>query len=257
MIRHTIAYKRLRRQIQDLFDFVVVVCYAVPSLRQQIKAIRGGKASRSLLRPDYFVHDRSSLETVEKRAISYKSKLSSYVLISSFSFFEDYVKSVMREMIDFHGGDSDFIALGERRAKTFILSPSKAITGHKRKLQEPIKPAKMEKYEKYSKALVDLGYRFPTELLSAYGVRKLVEKASQLRAFDIPDLLQNGIHVELDDKTIETFHNIREIRNRIAHGEKVRLSLKKVMEMNRFLREFARNIDQHLVEHFFIIEKYA
>lgn len=257
MITHSAAYGRLRRQSQDLFDFVVVVCYAVPSLRQQIKGVRGEKAIRSLLRPDFFVHDKSSVEKIKKRATSYKSKLSSYVLLSSFSFFEEYVKSVIHEVIDFHGGDTEFVELAERRANAFILSPSNETTKHKRKLQEPIKPSKIKKYEKHSKALVDLGYRFPTELLSAYGVRKLVEKINKLRAFDIPDLLQNGIHMELDDETIDLFNSIRNVRNRIAHGEKVRMSLKKVMAWNKFLSGLAAKMDRHLVEHFFVIEKHV
>lgn len=257
MIGHTNAYDRLRHQMQDLFDFAVVVCYAVPLLKRQIKAIKVGKAALSVLRPDYFTHDKSSLDQVQKRTVGYKSKLASYILLSSFSFFEEYLNSAMHEMIEFHGGVSEFIMLAEKRARRFILSQSNKTKNHKRKLQEPIKTAKIKKYEKHSKALVNVGYRFPTELLSAYGVRMLVEKTNQMKAYEIPDMLQKGLHIELKNNTIETFHNIRDMRNRIAHGEKVRSSLKKVMGMNTYLRGLAKTIDQHLVEHFFVIEKYA
>lgn len=257
MKAHTDAYFLFKRQVEDLFHFVVVICYAMPSLKRQIKAIREGKTTPSRLRPDFFITDKRSIEKIQEHIPGYRSKLSSYAFLSVFSFFEAYVNSAVREIIDFHGGDAEFIALAERRAKQLMSSQTLEIQESKRKLQEPIKPAKSKKYEKYSKRLTKAGYRFPSELLSVYGVRMLTKKTNRLRASEIPILLQDCFQMKLSDNTVETFHSIRQERNKIAHGKKARVSLKKIMEMNNYLHSLAVKIDQHLVEHFLVIEKYA
>jgi len=41
-------------------------------------------------------------------------------------------------------------------------------------LQEPAKGARKGSYQKHSKKLVDLGYRFPSELLAPYGAKILI-----------------------------------------------------------------------------------
>lgn len=257
MKTHTDAYYRLKRQIEDAFDFAVIVCYAVPLLKRQIKAIEEGKMAPRPFRPDYFVYDKTSREKMREKTANYKSALSSYILLSSFSFFEAYVNSAIKELIDFHGGKTEFIAIAERRARKFMSLTSNEIKNHKRRLQEPIKPSKIEKYEKHTKALKDLGYRFPTELFSAYGVLMLIKKLKRLKSHNIPYLLRDGLHMDLDDKTIKEFHKIRDKRNKIAHGTIIRLSLKEVMGMNRYLNDLAQKIDQHLVKYFLVIEKFA
>ena len=254
MIAHTNAYLRLRKQIEEMFDFTVTVCFAVPSLKEQIRVVKKGIAE-NLPEPDYF-ENNVPLEAVQKRAANYKLKLARYLLLSSFSFFEAYVKDGILEMVEFHGGSDQFIKTAERRALTFVDTSDDNIHDIKRRLQEPEKPVKRLKYEKYSKQLANTDYKFPSELLSSYGVRLLISKVINLKSVEIPELLEHGLHLQID---ANRFHQIRDARNKIAHGktDEIKISFQDAMEMNKDLRNFATTIDNHLIDHFFVMEKYA
>lgn len=259
MIGNTKSYSRLKTQAEELFNFAVVVCYAVPSLKAQVSVIKKGLAGPNLPRPDYFTGDKTPPEGVQQRAENYKHTLARYIVISSFSFFEAYIEDAIRELIDFHGGDEQFINTAEQSAKKFLSAMPASIEKHKRKLQEPIKPQKKLKYAKHSQELIDAGYRFPSELLSSYGVRAIIQKLESLKSADIPDLMMQGFHLNLDQKTIDRFHEIRGARNDIAHGKiakRKNLSLNDAMQMNSDLRDIAVKFDKHLVEHFFVIEQF-
>jgi hypothetical protein len=258
MKNHTDAYDRLRRQADEMFGFVVAVCYAMPLLKKEIKTIQRAKIAGFLHRPDYFKHDKSLPDEIQKKGLAtYKSKLSAYMLLSSFSYFEDYVTSAISEIINLHGGEAKFMELAKRRVEKFMSTQTAEIKKHKMKLQEPIKRSKAEKYKKHSAELSKLGYRFPSELLSCYGLQLIIEKTKHLKANEIPEILRKGLNMKLDESATRTFHAIRDMRNRLAHGEKVNLSLKRVMDMNSNLRELAKNIDQHLIENFYVIEEYS
>jgi hypothetical protein len=256
MLTCTQAYSRLKHQVQGLFDFSVSVCYAMPVFKKHIKELQKDGATTPFPRPDFF-YDNSSLEHLRKRTHNYKAKLASYILISSFSFFENYLISALNELIDFHGGSEKFIDLAETRASKFIQSISDETRKHKRKLQEPIKLKNAKKYEKHAKILVNSGYRFPTELLSSYGIRMLIQKTKKMKARDIPEFLQNGLHMNMSEEKVTKFMEFKDRRNKIAHGEKVTLSMRQVMGIHKFLHELAISIDKHLIEHFFVIEKYT
>ncbi|ENC7788569.1 hypothetical protein ABK244_002647 [Yersinia enterocolitica] len=73
----------------------------------------------------------------------------------------------------------------------------------------------------------------------------------------MPDFLTNGFAFELNDESVETFHNIRELRNKIAHGDTVNLDLTDITEKCKFLSSLAKDFDQHLLKHFFISEKFV
>ena len=255
MIKNTEAYLRLREQIDDMFDFTATVCFAVPSLKEQIRVIKKGIAT-SLPTPDYFYGSNIQLENVQKRAVNYKLKLARYLLLSSFSFFEAYVKDGILEMVEFHGGSDQFIKTAERRALSFVEISDENIHDFKRKLQEPEKLSKSLKYKKFSKNLTATDYKFPSELLASYGVRLLIQKVNNLKSVDIPVLLEHGLHLKIDSKR---FNQIRDARNKIAHGKtnEINISFQDAMEMNQDLRNFAIEIDKHLIDNFFVIEKYA
>lgn len=253
MISNTKALNVLRTQIQEVYDFAVLNCYSVPSLKMRMKDIEKGIEGIRLPNPDYF-KGSITLDELRNKAQNYKTNLCKYVLLSSFSFFESYVISAINEMIDFHGGRDDFLKLSQLKTSQFINNSSRQLTIYKRKLQEYFKSGKKEKYNKYYQLLEKDNYRFPTQLLSPYGVKKLIEVLDTIRSVDIPDVLAYGLNMNLGEATTEQFHNIRNIRNMIAHGDTVKLDLKKVGSYNKFLRDLSIKIDKHLVEHFFVIE---
>ena len=181
MIKHTDSYLRFRKQSQDMLNFVVTVCFAIPSLKEQIRLTRAGIAS--LPPPDYF----KAISIEPSRLVDYKLKLSRYIVLGSFSYFEAYVIDAITEMIEFHGGAEEFIKRTRKKNEEFISSADISTQEHIRKLQEPEKPGKKLKYLKHSKCLIEAGYKFPSGLLAVYGIRSLSEKLKNLRSVDIPD----------------------------------------------------------------------
>jgi hypothetical protein len=253
---HTDAYDKLRGQAEDLFNFVVVVCYAMPLLKTKVKEVKASGGKTVLHVPDYFVHDKSDIKRIEKEGIAkYKANLASHLVLSSFSFFEDYVNTAIQEIIDFHGGQEKFLELARKQRETSMIHLTAEIKLHKGKLQEPLKKAKNAQYNKHAEALGKLGYMFPTELLAAYGVQVLIKKVGSMKAHEMPEFLRDCFGLKLDRIDIEQFDRIRDYRNKIAHGTKVKLCIREAIEMNSFLRDLALKIDQHLIEHFYVFER--
>ena len=109
MIKHTLAFKRLKTEQQNILDFTVLVCYAIPNLKKSIKGFKENvKNYEKLAKADYFIEE-INLPKIEKLVQDYKGDLGKYTLLSAFSFFESYIKDVVNELIDFHGGQEIFI----------------------------------------------------------------------------------------------------------------------------------------------------
>ena len=252
---NTKAYLRLREQVQGSFDFAVVVCYAVPALKRQLSLLDKGVIT-ALPKPDYYPPDKNPPKQLRQQAMSYRGALATHLLISTFSFFEAFVEAAIREVIDYHGGAEAFQRRAKERDAKFIAQTPVDIAKHQQRLRGPVKKAKAQRYSKHSNALVKGGYRFPTELFSAYGVRMLLQKLGNIKAVDLPDMLRDGFHLDINDSDVAAFHNMRDARNRIAHGDVISLSLKQVAEYNALLRQLAYRFDQHLNLHFLITEDF-
>jgi tRNA G37 N-methylase TrmD len=84
----------------------------------------------------------------------------------------------------------------------------------------------------------------------------LIQKISNMSAKDIPDVLVDGLHMDIDEARVLEYHNTREVRNKIAHGESVNLTIEQVTNMSKALRSLALDIDQHLLRYYFISESY-
>jgi hypothetical protein len=253
MISNTQAFIKYKTQGETMFNFVVVACYSVPTLRKQIEGIQAGTVTSALSSPDYFKNDNNTPEGLFQKSADYTRALASYVLLSGFSYFEAYVIDAVREMITFHGG----IEKMEKRARTFITSTPSHIIAHKRKLQEPIKPSKYQKYQKHTRELMKAGFQFPSDLLSGYGARALERKLDGLKAFEIPNLLQEGLLMTLSKPTLAKYTATRKMRNDVAHGQSVTIELRTAMQACKNLHTLAAQVDKHLVEHYFIIEEYV
>ncbi len=249
---NTKAYMRFREQAQASFDLAVVVCHAVPALKRQISLLEQG-VIEALPSPDYFPVSGTVAE-LREQANGYRQRLADYTLITNFSFFEAFVRAAMTEMIDFHGGPEELRRKAEKRERRFIDQENRDVEKYRQRLRATNRVSELWGRLKNIRKLQDLNYRFPSELFSSYGIRMLLQKLGNLRAVDIPDLLVNGIHMSLDQTTIDNYHEVRNIRNRIAHGESVSLSMKELSHYNTVLRQLAIAIDQHLNRHFLIAE---
>lgn len=190
-------------------------------------------------------------------AKEYKSDLSKYILLSNFSYFEAYVINSIEEIFKFHGGFDVMLKESQLRCNQDINSNDAFVTLNKKKLQDSYDEKKKQKYEKHTKELKKVNYKFPSELLSSYGVIKLKEELKNLKSVGIPDILINGIHMNINDDDVKEFHRIRDIRNSIAHGKNKGFDITAAMQCNTFLRNLAVKIDKHIVGNYFVIERFS
>jgi hypothetical protein len=252
--RKTKAHNRHKLAVQQAFDFAVTMCYAVPHLAVHIDAVDAGNLK--LQAPHYFaLHNTTPY--LRKNIAAFEERLSSYMLLSLFSFFESFVKDIVEEMFDFHGGAENLLTLAARRDQVLAAAAqSQAIKNATAKLTKNVK-GKHQKYKKYSKLLFDAGYRFPSERLSSYGVRMLIERHRNLKAHAIPDLLEHGFSVPLSPAEKTQYDQIREMRNKIAHGHPQKIDLAYIRMVNDFFRDMTFRINTHLLKNFFVVEEYA
>lgn len=255
-VPNTQAYLRLKAQTQGVFDFIVVVAYGVTSLRRNLALLEKGDISRMPL-PNGFHEGNNTPEQLRAWSTGYREQVASYAILSLFSFFESFVAAAIAEMIDFHGGGEEF----QRKAKAHdrrFLNDDPALERNKRPLRgdKASQPGRAQRQAKFTAELVATGYRFPTELFSGYGARVLIQKLGNLRAADIPDLLRHGLHMDIDDARKRRFDEVRSIRNKIAHGDRVSLSFRDVSQKNEVLRKLSFDVDRHLMAHFMISERH-
>lgn len=260
---HTNSFVKLKTQTQDTFEFSVLVCNAVPTLKRNIRLYEKGIVTE-LVKPDHYgwVKDLKEEEHLRRKdqlkemSVNYRSKLSKYILISNFSFFEAYVIDVLEEMISFHGGRDNFVKMSQKRAEKQISEDSYEVEEIRRKIRRQSNPAHRLRYKSATQALADKNYRFPSDLLSGYGAKMLLQKIANVSAKDIPSLLTDGLHMAMGEDLVLEFHNAREVRNKIAHGEEVNLTIEQVTNISKALKKIAIDIDQHLLRYYFISEEF-
>ena len=251
--RNTKAYLKLREQIQEAFDFVYVVSQAVPCMKLQISLIDKGEIN-DLPAPDYFTKP-NPLDQISAQVKGYKSELSKYILLSSFSYFESFIVDVIEEVMAINGGPDEFAKKTKEIATKTIQSQGNSYSKQKVTL------SKQEAHERdrrllATSKLTENNFVFPSSLLSHLGVKALSQKLGNLKSVDIPKLMQDAFCMEWNDDDVKGFHQMRETRNRVAHGKTVNLSVKDVVEMNTRLRDIAHKVDQHLIDKVLISEPF-
>jgi len=183
-----------------------------------MKAVENG-AAQKIPNPDHFGQpgDHSRLKQIKE---SHKDSLGRFMLISTFSHFEAYVQDVVREIFDFHGGIAALHALAKRRSRVEARSERLANFPEIKPLSEFRKPGKQGKYRKSIEQLERKGFVFPSQMTSAYGIKKLADAISKggFRASRICEIVFDGLGMPYDAEMEENISRIRDIRNDIAHG---------------------------------------
>ena len=256
MYANTDAFTRLKKQTQTVLDFTVLISNSVPLLKMTIKNIEKGIDGAQLAKPDYFKGGQNQ-EQLKSYAAEYKSNLSKYLLISNFSYFEAYVLDAIEEMLNFHGGSEQLLFAARRRCQQHVNPKDSVIISNRKKLQDSYKKKNDGKYKKYTKLLMNNNFKFPSELLSSYGVQKLSDELKSVKSVGIPNLLVDGLHFPMTEDEVNEFHRIRDIRNSIAHGKRESFDMPNAMKCNKFLRELSVKIDNHIVNNFFVIERFS
>jgi len=249
MIDSSNAYKKLKLQIQDSMDVLLLVCHAVPALNAYIKAVEHNSAPK-LPDPHFFVTPAPS-ERLKTIIPKYRKNMGKLVFLNSFSYFEAYIEDLVKEFFEFHGGEKNFLDRAtQRRAAAFDAKYDPLV----KKLREPMKKEKDAKYKKIRKQLINDGYYFPIEIFSVYGVMRTQERLKDLKAAQIPDFLSDVFGLTLSTDELDQYSKIRDFRNGMAHGKIKEVDLEKAIEFNEFIRNLAIKIDNHVVKYFFVID---
>lgn len=241
----------LKEQIQVSLDFVLLCCHSMPALNAYMKAVEKGEADK-IPNPDYFesLAEHSRLKQIIP---NYKKNIGRFLVLSSFSYFESYVSDVIKELFLINGGDKVFLnAVKNKRGDHFKVIAN--LNEKAKKLREVKDKSKTAKYKKIIDELTKSDYKFPSELLAFYGLFQLQEKLGNLKAVDIPNMMENALGVEITTHERSEFNRIRDLRNHIAHGDIREVDLSEAIQINDFFKDFAGKVDQHIVRNFFVIE---
>lgn len=252
MIDSSKAYKKLKGQIQDSIDFVLLCCHATPALKGYMKAVESGSTPK-IPDPDIFKKPTNH-QRLREIIPNYRKVLGRYLIMSSFSYFEAYISDVFVEIFEFHGGRQEFLQRATSKRDETFNAIDQAQERIIMQLRETPKKGKQAKYKRSCEELNRTGYRFPTDLLAAYGILRLQEQLQNFRSVEVPGLVQSALGLTLSQTDIDGFHRIRELRNSIAHGETTGVDLNEAIEANRSLRTLAVKIDKHIVKHFLVVE---
>ena len=253
MIKHTKAFKRFRDLSQGHINFVVLTCYSVPLLKATLEA-----PGAIVPTPDHFKGNSNDITALLGFIASYQNEIARSTLITVFSYFEAYLKSALQEVIEFHGGKSEFQRKAKNRAERFFRSVPATVQANKRKLQDIPNASKQAKYEKFARLLEQAGFRFPTDLLSHFGVTQLILKADDklgFKAHEIPSVLKDALLYPLTTAEKEIIERIRLERNGIAHGGGTPIRLATSLRDASSLHTLAAAVDHHIVDHFFLIQQ--
>lgn len=246
MIRHSNAYILVRDKNQELLDFTVLCCQAIPALKGYIKAVEKGAAPK-LPDADHF-KGQPDFSSLREHARIYKKTLGKVLLLSTFSYFELYFKTLLKEIIEF-----DNLSSKLKSQKSYC--EDEQLTQAINKLRQYRKPYHKLQYQKFSNLAKDEGFVFPSIRFSIMGIEYLEQKIKDLKANDIPNILERDFGLVLSEDDIQKFHKYREDRNNIAHGGNQDIEFKEGIDACKFFRELAKNIDEYFVKNFFILEE--
>lgn len=254
MLRHTESYVAWRSRSQDMLDFAVMICTAAPQLKHALAERERDPttflASNSGFRPSEVPY------STERRALAhYKKVLGANVLLAVFSYFESYIFSVIDEIVEFHGGKE----VMERtiRKQTYQRPPTKSQKAQLTNLRTKYKPSRADRYRKATSNLDVNEVVWPSQRLMLYGFSQVLAQKSRWKSYQIPELLEYLLTFDMATGEKDKFHTIRDDRNKISHGKGMSYDLKKAIQASNYFRDLALRIDEHIVEHFFIIERYA
>lgn len=255
MLTNTKAFELLKGQIQSTLDFSVLCCQAVPALNAYMKAVDGGSATK-LPDADHFKGD-PNFDQLKEFIPVYRKNLGKLLFINTFSYFEAYFKALIMEVLEFHGGQDEFVKMSlTKQSQHMNFAEDEEPKKSANKLREYKKNSHRLKYFKHIRKLESTAFRFPSELFATFGIMELGNNYKNLKASQIPHVATWCFGVELTEGECRRFSDLRELRNEIAHGKVTEIDFNEANQANQFLRQLAIKMDKHIVKHFMVIEKH-
>lgn len=240
---HTNAYNLLKSKIQEVFDFASATTQAFPIMRDAITN------NQPLPPADYF-RGNNSISLLQNQIATYEQNLSTYLFLVSFSYFENYLKNAVIEIIDEYNDCS----LTKAQVKSRVDNP--IIEAKKLKLRGNNNSKNALQYQKYSQELRNNNYLEADNLFKFTSKNILKSTIKDLKAYQIPDFLKGTLLVQLPPGFASKFKEFSEVRNKIAHGTNPAMSFSDVNSINDFFRKSASKIDLQLTSNFFFPSNY-
>lgn len=125
------------------------------------------------------------------------------------------------------------------------------------RLNKETDPRKMDNYKKLSSSLRNSGYLQPREILFSSMQKYVEQKVDTLWAKDMFAALNELLNFKMSSPDLIEFGNIRENRNKIAHGKTTfKPTLADVISSNKFYKKVAKQLDNHIALHFAPIKNF-
>jgi len=237
-----------------MLDFAVLVSTASPQLKHAL--VERDKDPAAFVATNSGFRQSEAPYSTERRALShYKKVLGANLLLAIFSYFESYVFAVIDEVIEFHGGEE--MMEKNIRKQAYQRPPTKHQKAKLSGLRKKYKANRADKYRKVTLELDENEVVWPSQRLMLYGFKQMLAQKKRWKSFEIPSLLEHLLVFEVSQAEKDRFHTLRDDRNQIAHGNGMSYDLKKATLASNFFRKWALRIDEHVVEYFFIMERYA
>ena len=258
MIPHTAAFKALKDQSQEIMDFAILVSYSVPFLTHKLKErerTQQGDYNKAQMefRPDTFDGRGVSVGKIRGSVAQYRKEIAKMIRLSSFSYFEAYFGEVLDEIVKFHHYGALPKSLKAPIDETALTVDQRSAL---KKLREPPAKGKDDKYKKALAQLQGVDIAFPHYTLVGLGLERMEQRAKSYKAVEIPTLLSELLGLQLSEGDVAQFTNVRDARNRIAHGNPLEndMRLKSALKDNGFLRGLALKIDEHVLSSWMVID---
>ena len=123
-----------------------------------------------------------------------------------------------------------------------------------RKLREPRKQAKLEKYKKHASRVRAAGYPLPTTWFASYGILRFLKDIEDAPSARLLEIFEKGLGVAFTDDEKAEYSKIRELRNKVAHGEQTSVELRAALAASKFLRDLLKRVDKHIITYTLLCE---
>lgn len=253
-MKHTKAYVVWRTHSQQMLDFAVLVTTAVPQLDHALKA-RTVDPSSFLATNTAFRPSNDPFST-EKRAIPKHEKvMGATLLLSIFSHFETYFFSVIDEIIAFHGDVEVMETVIRSQYRAADAKPPLEATNYLRKEHED---RLNDRFRRFSAEIRSQGgIMWPSQRFMLFGFKQFAKQRKTWKPVNIPEIIRDVLGIDFCDADRDRFHNIRDERNKIAHGKNLNFELKKAMDASKFFLALSRTIEEAVLSKFLIVERFA
>lgn len=191
------------------------------------------------------------IDNIQNCTSDYQSKLAAYLYFSTFSYFEAFIGELFNEV-------TSSLPRLDNNSYFQSYTINEINQANFKKIDNPFDGKKIDRYKKLSKKMQAQGYQIPENILFSSLTELLISKIDNFRAVEIPDILENIFRFAMTKEEKEMFHNIRDNRNSIGHGNSSYTpSLTHVTNASKFFKELSSKIDKHFRFYFFKPENYS